>query len=287
MSAMSDERYTVMLGDRRYAMHRKWAKLPSGRELRLPVGPDGRRRGPCACGATRHRSAGTGVRPRRPVDRAAGARAHWPSRITSPPAADGGMLVADRDAHQVLRFDKDGKARAGAGQAALALARRAVQPSDGGGAGARRRDLRRRRLRQFQRPSLRRRRPPDPHLGRPGQRARRLHHAACHRRRPPRPRAGGRSREQPRAGVRPRRAISSPNGATSIIRCRSGSTIATWCSSPTRSRASACSRSTASWSAAAAARSTARMAWPATPRAISISPSCRRRRSPSSSGSAN
>ena len=27
---MSDERYTVILGDRRYAIHRKWAKLPAG-----------------------------------------------------------------------------------------------------------------------------------------------------------------------------------------------------------------------------------------------------------------
>ena len=27
---MSDERYTVLLGDRRYAIHRKWARLPAG-----------------------------------------------------------------------------------------------------------------------------------------------------------------------------------------------------------------------------------------------------------------
>src|SRR5437762_1814610 len=27
---MSDERYTVILGDRRYAIHRKWARLPPG-----------------------------------------------------------------------------------------------------------------------------------------------------------------------------------------------------------------------------------------------------------------
>ena len=27
---MSDERYTVVLGDRRYAIHRKWARLPAG-----------------------------------------------------------------------------------------------------------------------------------------------------------------------------------------------------------------------------------------------------------------
>jgi DNA-binding beta-propeller fold protein YncE len=27
---MSDERYTVILGDRRYAIHRKWARLPAG-----------------------------------------------------------------------------------------------------------------------------------------------------------------------------------------------------------------------------------------------------------------
>src|SRR5260221_4572310 len=28
--SMSDERYTVILGDRRYAIHRKWAQLPAG-----------------------------------------------------------------------------------------------------------------------------------------------------------------------------------------------------------------------------------------------------------------
>ena len=27
---MTDERYTVVLGDRRYAIHRKWARLPAG-----------------------------------------------------------------------------------------------------------------------------------------------------------------------------------------------------------------------------------------------------------------
>ena len=27
---MSDEQYTVILGDRRYAIHRKWARLPTG-----------------------------------------------------------------------------------------------------------------------------------------------------------------------------------------------------------------------------------------------------------------
>ena len=30
---MSDERYTVILGDRRYAIHRKWAKLPAGQSF--------------------------------------------------------------------------------------------------------------------------------------------------------------------------------------------------------------------------------------------------------------
>jgi len=29
---MSDERYTVILGDRRYAIHRKWARLPPRRK---------------------------------------------------------------------------------------------------------------------------------------------------------------------------------------------------------------------------------------------------------------
>ena len=30
---MSDERYTVILGDRRYAIHRKWARLPLGQSF--------------------------------------------------------------------------------------------------------------------------------------------------------------------------------------------------------------------------------------------------------------
>ena len=67
---MSDEQYTVILGDRRYAIHRKWAQ--PGSKLRLPVRPDGRRRGPRARGPARHRTAGPGVRARRPPDRQLG-----------------------------------------------------------------------------------------------------------------------------------------------------------------------------------------------------------------------
>ena len=45
---MSDERYTVILGDRRYAIHRKWARLPSGEYLLLSesgITTDGNRLG--------------------------------------------------------------------------------------------------------------------------------------------------------------------------------------------------------------------------------------------------
>src|SRR5216684_8103138 len=43
---MSDERYTVILGERRYAIHRKWARLPPGESFGflsdLMVDADGR-----------------------------------------------------------------------------------------------------------------------------------------------------------------------------------------------------------------------------------------------------
>ena len=151
---MSDERYTVILGDRRYAIHRKWAKLPAGESFGflsdLMVDGEGR---------VHVAQRGTD-RPVLVFDRDGRLAGTWGEGVLAEPhyingAPDGSILVADRDAHQVLRFDRNGQAPAGAGQAALAVARRALQPSDGGGAGGRRRDLRRRRLRQFQRPSLR------------------------------------------------------------------------------------------------------------------------------------
>ena len=278
LSAMSDERYTVLLGDRRYAIHRKWAKLPAGESFGFlsDLLVDGE-------GHVHVAQRGTD-RPVLVFDRDGRQIGSWGEGTLAEPhyinaGNDGAILVADRDAHQVLRFDTARQARAGAGQAALALARRAVQPSDRGGRGAP--------TARSTSPTATATRasiasPPTAALirtwGGPGSGpgAFTTPHAIAVDRR------GrvlvARPREQPRAGVRPRRASSSPNGATSITRCRSGSTTATWCSSPTRSRASACSRSTASWSAAAAAPSTARTAWRATPTATSISPNCRRRK---------
>src|SRR5689334_17436657 len=83
---MSDERYTVILGDRRYAIHRKWAKpnKPFGFLSDLMVDRDGREIG----------SWGEGVL----------AEPHYINA-----GNDGAILVADRDAHQVLRFDRNGK----------------------------------------------------------------------------------------------------------------------------------------------------------------------------------
>ena len=281
---MSDERQTVILGDRRYAVHRKWARPPESESFGflsdLMVDGEGRVH-------VAQRGSDQPVLVFERDGRLAGA---WGEGTLAEPhyinaAPDGSILVADRDAHQILRFDTDRQVAAGAGQAALALARRAVQPSDRGGAGARRRDLRRRRLRQFERPPLRRRRQPDRHLGRAGHGPGRLHHAACHLDRPLRPGAGRRPREQPGAGVRPRRRL--PR--------RMGRLLSSDADLGRRPRPGVRHRpdpahqpadgSTASWSAAAAARSTARTACAATPRAISTWPSCRRRKSPSSSAS--
>jgi DNA-binding beta-propeller fold protein YncE len=105
---MSDERYTVILGDRRYAIHRKWAKLPAGESFGflsdLMVDPKGR---------VHVAQRGTD-RPVLVFGRDGKFLSSWgegtlaePHYITA--GLDGSILVADRDAHQVLRFDQDGK----------------------------------------------------------------------------------------------------------------------------------------------------------------------------------
>ncbi len=105
---MSDERYTVILGDRRYAIHRNWAKLPAGESFGflsdLMVDREGR---------VHVAQRGTD-RPILVFDRDGRLAGSWgegtlaePHYITT--ANDGAILVADRDAHQVLRFDRNGK----------------------------------------------------------------------------------------------------------------------------------------------------------------------------------
>ena len=105
---MSDERYTVILGDRRYAIHRKWARLPAGESFGflsdLAVDRTGRvhvaQRGtdrPVLVFERDGKFAGT-------WGEGALAEPHYIN-----PAPDETMLVADRDAHQVLRFDANGK----------------------------------------------------------------------------------------------------------------------------------------------------------------------------------
>jgi hypothetical protein len=105
---MSDERYTVLLGDRRYAVHRNWAKLPSGESFGFlsDVAVDGEGRVHVAQRGT--------DRPVLVFDRDGKLISSWGEGALAEPhyinaGRDGAMLVADRDAHQVLRFDKDGK----------------------------------------------------------------------------------------------------------------------------------------------------------------------------------
>ncbi len=104
---MSDERYTVILGDRRYAIHRNWAKLPAGESFGFlsDVMVDGEGRVHVAQRGT--------DRPVLVFERDGRLAGSWgegalaePHYITA--ANDGAILVADRDAHQVLRFDGNG-----------------------------------------------------------------------------------------------------------------------------------------------------------------------------------
>jgi peptidylglycine monooxygenase len=106
---MSDERYTVILGDRRYAIHRKWARLPAGESFGfisdLMVDADGR---------VHVAQRGTD-RPVLVFERDGSLGGSWGEGSLAEPhyinlAPDGSILVTDRDAHQVLRFDRSGHA---------------------------------------------------------------------------------------------------------------------------------------------------------------------------------
>src|ERR1043165_9062667 len=105
---MSDERYTVILGDRRSAIHRKWARLPAGDSWGfisdLIVDATGR---------VHVAQRGTD-RPVVVFERDGAYAGSWGEGAIAEPhyithCADGSVLVADRDAHQVLRFDATGK----------------------------------------------------------------------------------------------------------------------------------------------------------------------------------
>jgi hypothetical protein len=104
---MSDERLTVILGDRRYAIQRKWARLPDGESFGfisdLTVDGEGR---------VHVVQRGTD-RPVVVFGRDGSLAGSWGGALAEPHyisrAADGSMLVADRDAHQVLRFSADGR----------------------------------------------------------------------------------------------------------------------------------------------------------------------------------
>jgi len=102
---MSDERYTVILGDRRYAIHRKWAKPARGFGFLSDLMVDHEGRVHVAQRGT--------DQPVVVFDRDGREIGSWgegtlaePHYINATP--DGGMLVADRDVHQVLRFDSNG-----------------------------------------------------------------------------------------------------------------------------------------------------------------------------------
>jgi DNA-binding beta-propeller fold protein YncE len=105
---MSDERYTVILGDRRYAIHRNWARLRAGERFGflsdVMVDGDGR---------VHVAQRGTD-RPVLVFERDGKLAGSWGEGTLAEPhylnaTPDGSILVADRDAHQVLRFSRDGK----------------------------------------------------------------------------------------------------------------------------------------------------------------------------------
>ena len=105
---MSDERYTVILGDRRYAVHRKWARLPAGESFGFISDLE-------VDGAGRVHVAQRGTdRPVLVFERDGKYAGSWGEGALAEPhyisaGSNGTFLVADRDAHQVLRFDGSGK----------------------------------------------------------------------------------------------------------------------------------------------------------------------------------
>lgn len=101
----SEERYTVILGDRRYAIHRKWAKPDKGFGFLSDLVVDREGRVHVAQRGTEQ--------PVLVFDRDGKQIGSWGAGTLAEPhyinaAGDDGILVADRDAHQVLRYDRNG-----------------------------------------------------------------------------------------------------------------------------------------------------------------------------------
>lgn len=105
---MHEETYAVVLGDRRYAVRRKWARLPPGTSFGfisdLTVDRAGR---------VHVAQRGTDL-PMLMFERDGTYAGAWGAGAVSEPhyvtrASDDSVLVADRDSHQILRFDRDGK----------------------------------------------------------------------------------------------------------------------------------------------------------------------------------
>jgi peptidylglycine monooxygenase len=97
-----------VLGDRRYAIHRHWAQLPTGQTFGFvsDVMVDHEDRVHVA-----HRDA---EHPMLVFDRDGRLAGQWGARDIAEPhyvvrAHDDSVLVADRDAHQILRFDASGR----------------------------------------------------------------------------------------------------------------------------------------------------------------------------------
>ncbi len=104
---MPEETFTVILGDRRYAVRRKWARLPPGSAFGfisdLMVDRAGRV----------HVAQRGSDQPIVVFERDGSYAGAWGEGTIGEPhyvtrAADDTVLVADRDCHQILRFDADG-----------------------------------------------------------------------------------------------------------------------------------------------------------------------------------
>jgi DNA-binding beta-propeller fold protein YncE len=106
-SIAGSSQFTVVLGHRRYVIHRNWARLPPGETFGFvsDVMVDEEDRVHVAHRGTPH--------PILVFDRDGQCAGHWGEGLIGEPhylirAADGSILVADRDAHQILRFDTAG-----------------------------------------------------------------------------------------------------------------------------------------------------------------------------------